>query len=309
MIPVAVAVSRKVAAMRREVTERRQRALTQLHGQIEESLSISGVTLAKTLGSGPALAERFATTSENMLSLEVAAQLAGRWRMATMSIVVAMIPAVLYLAAGLPATSGGMTIGTLVAFTALQATMFRPLQSLLDVGVQVTASTALFSRLFEYLDLPVRIQDPSHPVPFARADVRGAVELADLAEVVGVVSQESYLLHATVAENLRAARGDATDAELEAAARAAHLHEVIADLPDGYETVVGARGHRFSGGERQRMAIARTLRRVRAALARRWPDWADRAVPADRADRAVRADRPDRAGERRAAATGRGARS
>lgn len=329
VIPVAVAVSRKVAAMRREVTERRQRALTQLHGQIEESLSVSGATLAKTLGSGPALAERFATTSEGMLSLEVAAQLAGRWRMATMSIVVATIPAVLYLAAGLPATSGGMTIGTLVAFTALQATMFRPLQSLLDVGVQVTASTALFSRLFEYLDLPVRIQDPSHPVPFARAEVRGAVELADvtyrypgadrdavahvslsvpagghlalvgatgsgkstlagllprlhdatsgavridgvdvrdvrladLAEVVGVVSQESYLLHATVAENLRAARGDATDAELEAAARAAHLHEVIADLPDGYETVVGARGHRFSGGERQRVAIARTLLR------------------------------------------------
>jgi len=91
-------------------------------------------------------------------------------------------------------------------------------------------------------------------------DVR-RIRLADLAEVVGIVSQETYLLHTTVRENLRYARPDATDAELERAARAARIHDLIASLPDGYDTVVGSRGHRFSGGEKQRIAIARTLLR------------------------------------------------
>jgi ATP-binding cassette subfamily B protein len=249
--------------------------------------------------------------------------------MATMSIVFAGIPALIYLAAGLPATSGGMTIGTLVAFTALQGTLFRPLMGLLDVGVQVTASMALFSRVFEYLDLPVEVDDPADPVPLDPADVRGEVRLegvsftypdghrpaldgvdlavpagttlalvgetgsgkstlaslvarladptagrvtvdgidlrdlslATLSRVVGVVAQETYLLHTTVRENLRHARPDATDAEIEDAARRAQVHEAIAALPDGYDTVVGARGHRFSGGEKQRLAIARTLLR------------------------------------------------
>lgn len=235
----------------------------------------------------------------------------------------------IYLFAGLPATSGGMTIGTLVAFTALQGTLFRPLVGLLDVGVSVTSSMALFSRVFEYLDLPVELDDPASPVELDPAAVRGEVRwehvdfaypdgarpaltgvdvtvpagttlalvgetgsgkstmaslvarladptagrvtvdgvdlrdlrLATLAQVVGVVSQETYLLHATVRENLRHARPEATDAEIEAAARRAQVHEVISALPDGYDTVVGARGHRFSGGEKQRLAIARTLLR------------------------------------------------
>ena len=91
-------------------------------------------------------------------------------------------------------------------------------------------------------------------------DIRD-MKLADLAAVVGVVSQETYLLHTTVRENLRYAKPDATDAEIEDAARAAQIHDLIAGLPDGYDTMVGSRGHRFSGGEKQRLAIARTLLR------------------------------------------------
>ena len=91
-------------------------------------------------------------------------------------------------------------------------------------------------------------------------DIRD-LRLADLAAIVGVVSQETYLLHATVRENLRYARPEATDAEIEQAARAAQIHDLIAGLPDGYDTMVGSRGHRFSGGEKQRIAIARTLLR------------------------------------------------
>ncbi|MGY1601855.1 ABC transporter ATP-binding protein [Geodermatophilus sp. SYSU D00815] len=329
VLPPAVWLTRRVARMRRAVTAQRQRALADLHAQVEEGLSISGVLLSKTIGAGPAQSQRFTETSSGLVGLEVRSQLAGRWRMATMSIVFAGIPALIYLAAGLPATSGGMTIGTLVAFTTLQAALFRPLMGLLDVGVSVTSSMALFSRVFEYLDLPVDIADPADPVALDPAAVRGEVRLegvgftypdahrpalagvdvtvppgttlalvgptgsgkstlaslvarladpstgrvlvdgvdvrdlplATLARIVGVVSQETYLLHTTVRENLRHAKPDATDAEIEDAARRAQVHDVIAALPDGYDTVVGARGHRFSGGEKQRLAIARTLLR------------------------------------------------
>ncbi|MFX1756551.1 ABC transporter ATP-binding protein [Rhodococcus sp. As11] len=324
VLPPAIWLTRRVALMRRAVTARQQRRLADMQSQIDEGLSVSGVLLVKTLGTGPALSEKFARTSEELADLEVHAQLSGRWRMATMNIVFAAIPAVLYLVAGLPATSGGMTIGTLVAFTGLQGALFRPLMGLLDVGVSVTSSLALFSRIFEYLDLPVDIDDPHDPAAVAghvrfenvsfryegahrdaldridldvpagaqvalvgetgsgkttlgslvarlydptegRVSIDGVdlrdMRLADLAALVGVVSQETYLLHATVRENLRYAKPDATDDEIETAARAAHIHDLIVSLPDGYDTVVGARGHRFSGGEKQRLAIARTLLR------------------------------------------------
>ncbi len=327
VLPPAIWLTRRVALMRREVTGERQRRMADMQTQVEEGLSISGVQLGKTLGTGPAQSQRFARTSQELVALEVRSQLAGRWRMASMSIVFAGIPALIYLFAGLPATSGGMTIGTLVAFTALQGTLFRPLMGLLDVGVQLTSSMALFSRVFEYLDLPVDIADPASPV--ALPAVRGEVQLehvgfaypdggrpaltdvdllvpagttlalvgetgsgkstlaslvsrlndvtagrvtidgvdvrdlslAELARVVGVVSQETYLLHTTIRENLRYAKPEATDDEIEDAARRAQVHQVIAALPDGYDTLVGARGHRFSGGEKQRLAIARTLLR------------------------------------------------
>jgi ATP-binding cassette subfamily B protein len=325
VLPPAVITTRKVARMRYAVTSERQAKMADLHVQIEEGLSVSGILLTKTLGAAPALAQRFEDTSRELIDLEVRSSLAGRWRMAWMQIVFAAVPAALYLAAGFPATSGGMTIGTLVAFVSLQGSLFRPLMGLLNVGVDVTSSLALFSRIFTYLDLPVEIGDPARPLALGR--VRGEVTfdhvdfaydeepvladitltvpaggslavvgatgsgkstlaglvarlhdptsgrvmidgvdlrdlaLADVAEAVGVVTQETYLLHATVRDNLRHARPDATDEEIEAAARAAQIHALIAGLPEGYDTMVGSRGHRFSGGEKQRLAIARTLLR------------------------------------------------
>src|SRR4029450_8787531 len=91
-------------------------------------------------------------------------------------------------------------------------------------------------------------------------DIRGAT-LTSLARTIGVVSQETYLFHASIRENLRFAKPDATDEEVEEAARAARIHDLIASLPDGYDTMVGERGYRFSGGEKQRIAIARTILR------------------------------------------------
>lgn len=333
VLPPAVLLTRQVARKRHRVTGERQRRLADLHVQVEEGLSVSGVLLSKTLGASPRLTARFEETSADLVGLEIRSRLAGRWRMATMNVVFAAVPAAIYLAAGLPATSGGMTIGTLVAFVALQGNLFRPLMGLLNVGVDLTASLALFSRIFEYADLPVEIAEPGSPTPVDRTTARGEVRFddvgfgydadrpvlsgidlrvpaggtlalvgetgsgkstlaalvprlhdvtsgrvtidgvdvrdlasADLADLVGVVTQETYLLHATVRENLRHARPGASDEEIEQAARAAQVHDLITSLPEGYDTVVGSRGHRFSGGEQQRIAIARTLLRDPAVL-------------------------------------------
>ncbi len=329
VLPPAIQLTRRVAGMRRRITAAQQRELADLNVIVEEGLSVNGAQLARTMGAGPALVARFTGSSERLIDLELRAQLAGRWRMASTSVIFAAIPAVIYLGAGLPVTGGGMTIGTLIAFTTLQAGLFRPLMGLLNVGVSLVSSLALFARIFEYLDLPIDVDEPARPVPVDPARVRGHVRLsgvgfthpgsdtpavagvdldvpagtalavvgetgsgkstlaaliarlhdpdagrisiddvdlrdmrlADLAAVVGVVSQETYLLHTTVRENLRYARPDATDAEIEAAARAARVHDLIVGLPEGYDTEVGSRGHRFSGGEKQRLAIARTLLR------------------------------------------------
>lgn len=160
VLPPAVLLTRQVARMRHRITAERQRRHADLHVQIEEGLSVSGVLLTKTLGASPHLTARFDETSSDLVGLEIRSRLAGRWRMATMNVVFAAVPAAIYLTAGFPATSGGMTIGTLVAFIALQGGLFRPLMGLLNVGVDLTASMALFSRIFEYADLPVDLAEP-----------------------------------------------------------------------------------------------------------------------------------------------------
>ncbi|HBX80173.1 MAG: ABC transporter ATP-binding protein [Propionibacteriaceae bacterium] len=327
ILPPAVLLTRRVALVRRDITAQQQRVFANLYGQVEESLSVNGALLTKTLGTAPARSEEFEATSRELIDLELRAQLAGRWRMATMQIVFAAIPAALYLAAGFPTVSGGISIGTLIAFATLQVAIFRPVMQLLNVGADWIASMALLSRIFGYLDLPVDVPEPAHPVPMPRGAVRGEVHFrdvsyrypdadvdalthieltippgrtlavvgetgsgkstlalllgrladptsgsitidgvdlreissGDLAGFLGVVSQETYLSHDTVAANLRQAVPGATEDELWTALAAAHVDGLIASLPDRLDTVVGARGHRFSGGERQRLAIARTL--------------------------------------------------
>jgi ATP-binding cassette, subfamily B, bacterial len=120
-----------------------------------------------------------------------------------------------------------------------------------ETGAGKTTLGYLVARLYEPQEGRVTIDG---------VDVRDT-SLESLAATVGVVSQETYLFHASVRENLRFARPDATDEEIEEAARTARIHDLVESLPDGYDTIVGERGYRFSGGEKQRMAIARTILR------------------------------------------------
>jgi ATP-binding cassette subfamily B protein len=329
LLPFFVLLTRRVGAERRRITTTRQETIADMSSIVQESLSVSGILLGKTMGRSGALADRFETESARLAELEVRQRMAGRWVMASIGTSFAVMPAAVYWFAGQSWAGSAVTIGTVVAFTTLQVRLFRPIMSLLSVQIDIQTALALFDRIFEYLDLPVEIAERRDPIELDRTTLRGEVAFEDvtfrygdaedptidgvslripagtttaivgetgsgkttlgylvarlydadegrvtidgldvrdlsfasLADAVGVVSQETYLVHATVRENIRFARPEATDAEIETAARAARVHHVIAALPDGYDTVVGERGYRFSGGEKQRMAIARTVLR------------------------------------------------
>ena len=326
LLPIFVWLTKRVGDQRRKVAKVRQESMADISSLVQESLSVSGILLGKTMGRGNELADRFESDSLRLAELEVRQRMAGRWVMASIQTSFAIMPAAVYWFGGLALAGGStaITIPVLVAFTTLQTRLFFPVGSLLGVGLDVQTSLALFDRIFEYLDEPVDIaekpdalgvaeagdvafenvwfrydedwtlQDVSFTVPHGSTtalvgetgsgkttlgylaarlyDVsRGQITIdgvdvrdlsfAALSDLVGVVSQETYLFHASVRENLRFAKPDATDEEIEAAAEAARIHHVIAALPEGYDTVVGERGYRFSGGEKQRIAIARTILR------------------------------------------------
>ncbi|HEY2632347.1 MAG TPA: ABC transporter ATP-binding protein [Solirubrobacteraceae bacterium] len=351
LLPFFVWLTRRVGEERRRIQSVRQGRLADMSTLVEESLSVSGILLGKTMGRSSELVRRFSDESGELADLEVRARMAGRWRMASVQMSFAIMPAAVYWFAGYSIAHGSaaISIGTVIAFTTLQTRVLFPIQSLLSVGLEVQTSLALFGRIFEYLDLPVDIEeradaralqctqgeirlrdvwfsystdgeqtagdaeggnatmdnhrerDKRWTLRDVDADIpagtrtalvgetgsgkttlaylvarlyepqRGAVEidgidirdmtLASLAATVGLVSQETYLFHASIRENLRFACPEATDEQIEDAAKAAQIHDLISSLPEGYDTPVGERGYRFSGGEKQRMAIARTVLR------------------------------------------------
>jgi ATP-binding cassette subfamily B protein len=322
LLPLFIFMTRRVGGERRKVAKVRQESMADITSLVQESLSVSGILLGKTMGRSAELAQRFDNESNRLAGLEVKSRMTGRWMMQSIQMTFAIMPALVYWFAGI---SGSITIGTLVAFTTLQTRLFAPVGSLLSISIDIQSSLALFDRVFEYLDLPIDIVEGRRDVEVVRGDVRlehvwfqyggtdtwaledidldipagtttaivgetGAgkttlgylvsrlydvtrgrvtIDGVDLRELtfpslsaaVGVVSQETYLFNATVRENLRFAKPEATDEEVEEAARAAQIHGLIATLPDGYETMVGERGYRFSGGEKQRIAIARAILR------------------------------------------------
>ena len=329
LLPFFVLLTKRVGAQRKRITAQRQESMADISSLVQESLSVSGILLGKTMGRAPDLAERFHGESSRLADLEVRQRMAGRWVMASVQATFAIMPALVYWFAGMGLGGATISIGTLVAFTTLQTRLFFPIGQLLNVQIDLQTSLALFERVFEYLDLPVEIDERDGAVSLPREAIRGDVtfddvwfrygeegdwtiegasfavprgtktaivgetgagkttlgyllarlyepdrgkvtiddvdvadlRFASLSDNVGVVSQETYLFHASVRENLRFARPEATDEDVESAARAARIHDLISSLPEGYETVVGERGYRFSGGEKQRIAIARTILR------------------------------------------------
>lgn len=328
-VPLFLLFTLRLGRKRRGLARGRQRRMATLTTMVEESLSVAGVLLTKTMGNAGALRERFAAESREVAALERNAALAGRWQTSTRTMSLTIIPALVYWLAGMAFAHGASptTLGTVVAFTSMLNRLVVPATAMQSVGANFSTSKALFGRIFEVLDLPVEIADRPGARPLkagqGQVSLRGVsfryeddspdtlhgidlevpagtttalvgstgsgkttlaylvarlyeptagrvcldgvdindVTLDSLADTVGLVSQETYLFHASVRENLRFAKPDASDDEIEQAAKSAHIHDSIASLPDGYDTMVGQRGYRFSGGERQRMAIARILLR------------------------------------------------
>jgi ATP-binding cassette subfamily B protein len=339
-----------------------QESKAEISAITEETLSVSGMLLAKVFGRGPEEVARFRKENHRLANLAIRQEMIGRALFAVIGAFFSSAPALVYLIAGFVLAGGhgvSITAGTIVAFTTLQSRLFFPIGSMLSVSIEIQASLALFERIFDYLKMPHDIVDRpdarvvaagditgdvrlknvyfrydrgsfgpmTEPVPrpapipnghvpgegdpvpneirrdWALEDVSFQVKAGQLAAIVGpsgagkttisyliprlyditkgavlldgmdvrdytiaslagaisMVTQETYLFHASVRRNLTYAKPDATQEELEAAARAAFIHDRIVALDEGYDTLVGERGYRMSGGEKQRLAIARVV--------------------------------------------------
>src|SRR3954449_8749108 len=182
ILPLFVWMTRRVGRVRKALAATMQGSLADISTLVEESLSVSGVLLAKTMGQTGDLTDRFTDESRRLADLELRQRMAGRWMMATVQSTFAIMPALMYGIAGFGMARGGsvVSIGTLVAFTTLQTRLLFPIGSLLNVQADLQTSTALFDRVFEYLDLPVEIEEPADPVPFDPARAAGEVEFRNV---------------------------------------------------------------------------------------------------------------------------------
>jgi ATP-binding cassette subfamily B protein len=367
LLPIFLWITYKVGNVRRATSKETQESMAALTAKMQETLSVSGILLIKTFGRQQYAEVQFKEENQKLMNLEVRQQMIGRWFFMFIGTFFSIMPAIIYLVAGYQIINGvpGISLGTIVAFTTLQSRLFFPIGQLLNVQVEIQGALALFDRIFEYLDLPIEIQNKPGALKLSPDDIQGDVAFRDvtftykrdessvlsglnkkenngngyravspeavavavetpaeeavpritlhnvsfeikpgqlaalvgpsgagkttitylvprlyevdsgaveidghnvkdialesLGELIGVVTQETYLFHASIRENLLYARMDASEEDLIAAAKAAAIHDRIMELEDGYETVVGERGFKLSGGEKQRIAIARVV--------------------------------------------------
>lgn len=330
IMPPLLMMQRKVGQRRARIATKTQQSLAEMTAMTQESLSVSGILLTKSLGRETASLNSYEEANRQQVLLQRQLAMMGQWFFGFMRVVMGLIPVVIYLVSGFLIEGGwGLTAGTIVAFTTVNSQLTRPLTGLMRTGLEIQTSKALFARIFEYLNLEPAIKEPEHPrepkaerageISFDRVTFRypdqdetepatlsdvsftvkagemaafvgpsgagkstigyltarlydatgGAVLFAgvdvkelsrgDIIQHMGLVSQETYLVHASIAENLRLAKPEASQKELDDACRKASIHDQIMMFPQGYQTVVGERGYRLSGGEKQRIAIARVL--------------------------------------------------
>ena len=344
LLPLFLWITYKTGKLRRTTSSATQQTMASLHALMQETLSVSGILLIKTLGRQKMVQERFKKENQKLTDQGIEQRMIGRWIMFLFNNFFTFTPAVIYIVAGWQIIKNGgnttITIGGIVAFTALQSRLFSTFGQFFPLQLNMQGALALFDRIFEYIDLPVEIQDAPDAVALATEQVRGEIvfqdvsftykhdqtreaggrkdeqarmttldavsfdvkpgqlaalvgpsgagkttityllprlydvdagaveidghnvkqiQLESLASMIGTVTQETFLFHTSVRENLLYARPEATEEEMIAAAKAAAIHDRIMELDDGYDTIVGERGYRLSGGEKQRIAIARII--------------------------------------------------
>lgn len=340
LLPLMVLLQRRIGRIRAKIAAKTQQSLSDMSAITQESLGVSGILLAKSFGRQSSEVARYEAENSRQIGLQVKQSMTGQSFFATVQLFMAAIPAIIYLFAGLFILQGqDITVGTIVAFTTAQARLMFPMMSLLQIGLDLQTSRALFARIFEYLDLTPAITSLEEPSPI-NADKLGHIEFRDvsfrygagggnddlttpslrgitftiepgqyvalvgvsgsgkttiasliprfydatggailfagtdvrhldqheLIDNIGILSQETFLFNDTVWENLAYAKPDASEDEVFAAAHGANIHDTIVSFPDGYDTVVGERGYRLSGGEKQRLSIARVLLKNPAVL-------------------------------------------
>jgi ATP-binding cassette subfamily B protein len=355
VVPLFLLPARRVGMVLRDIRRKAMNYNADMASIVSETLSISGALLAKTFGRQGQERERYRTANQNVRDIGLRRALIGRLFSMWLELAGTVGMVLIFWGGGYFVLTGSISPGSIVAFVAYIFSLYGPISSLSNVQVEFATSMVSFERVFEFLDMPVEIQDkpdaielsevkgelrfdnvsfsyldgdeaallnpaekPGEPptngdkevvpaiVPTRRDALKqvdfkikpgqlaalvgpsgagkttityllprlydpteGHIELDGhdlrdlkqewLAQQIGIVTQESYLFHDTVRANLLYARPNATQEEIEAAARAANIHDMIASLPNGYDTVVGERGYRLSGGEKQRLSIARAV--------------------------------------------------
>ncbi len=334
VVPLTLLLSNWVGALREKVSDQQRQKLADLSSEISETLSVPGMILSRTMGKSGFLIRKFSKTSKDVADLEVKSHTSNEWQWQIIYLLLTILPALTLLLGGLRAQGGNhVSIGTLMALIALQEQLTFPLQELLRTSIEVRKTRVLFSRIFEYLDIPSQVRKLSGAVVLNKKRIKGDITLENvsfsydggaqllsditidipggshvaivgatgsgkttvgyliaglydvdggaiyidgidirklsshsLTGILGVVSQDPYLLNGTIKENLLFANPRATDLELITAAKITKLHDFIMSLPMQYETPIGEHGYRFSGGEKQRLSLTRTLLRQPAVI-------------------------------------------
>lgn len=331
LLPLMIFLQKGIGRVRARIAAATQHSLSEMSAMTQEALGVSGILLSKSFGRQRSEVERYERENDTQIGLQVKLSMSGQAFFALIQLFMSAIPAVIYLVAGILILGANpLTVGTLVAFTTAQSRLMFPMMNLLQIGLEIQTSRALFARIFEYLDLSPAISSPSSPKPvepsklglveFENVSFRydegsddeessgltaisfriepgeyvalvgpsgagkttitsliprffdvssGAVKFAgvnvkdcdqdELIGHIGILSQDTFLFNDTIAENIAYAKEGATQNEIEEAARLANMHDTILSFPEGYQTLVGERGYRLSGGEKQRIAIARVL--------------------------------------------------